>query len=281
MPLMMKNYSVKKLIDLPFYTEGPSVDRDGNFFFSTLTGGFIGKIDKEGKYTKWATGSCPNGQVILPDHEHWSCDSKQAGISRYDASGKFTGYIIQYQWAGFSVSSPNDLVIDKHQNLYFTDSIRHEGKVFFKGHEGKELLVAGNIDYANGLALSPDEKYLYVAESYQNRILVIELSEPGIAKNKPEVFARLPCHLSGKITDNLPDGLAVDADGKLWVAHYGMGAIQILSSDGNLLFTIDTVLPLTSNLCFVEENGSCQVLLVTGGYDEPGPGAVLLITVDH
>ncbi|TKT86574.1 SMP-30/gluconolactonase/LRE family protein [Dyadobacter frigoris] len=277
----MKNYAVKKLIDLPFYTEGPSVDQDGNFFFSALTAGFAGKIDKEGKYTKWATGSCPNGQVILPDHAHWFCDSQQAGISRYDALGNFMGYVIQYQCAGFAVSSPNDLILDKHQNLYFTDSVRHEGKVFFKGHDGKEFLVAGNIDYANGLALSPDENYLYVAESYQNRILVIELSEPGIAKNKPGVFARLPSHLPGKKTDNLPDGLAVDADGKLWVAHYGMGAIQILSSGGDLLFTIDTGLPLTSNLCFVEETSSCQILLVTGGYDEPGPGAVLLITVDQ
>lgn len=271
---------MKKLLDIPFYTEGPAVDGEGNFYFTALSGGFVGKIDRNGHYSEWAKGTCPNGQVIVSNGEHWFCDSKESGISRYDASGTFLGYVIQGVCANERVISPNDLIMDSEQNLYFTDSIRYEGKVFFRSKSGEERLVASAIDYANGLVLSPDEQQLYIAESYQNRILVVALSEPGVAKGKPHVFAELPKNASGSEIGNLPDGLAIDREGKLWVAHYGMQAIQVLTPGGDLLYSIDTNLPLMSNLYFIEDTPVQQRLLVTGGYGEPGPGAVLLITIN-
>jgi len=277
----MTSYTVEKLLDLPFYTEGPAMDVDLNFYFTALTGGFIGKIDGEGFYTEWSKGTCPNGQIILENGEHWFCDSQEAGISRYGPQGDFLGYLMKGVCGDDRIQAPNDLIVDSSKNLYFTDSVRGEGKVFFQSANGQQLVVAKDIDYANGLALSLDERYLYVAESYQNRILAIELSDPGIAKSPKKIFAELPTHPSGQATGNLPDGLVVDRDGKLWVAHYGMQAIQVLAPTGQLVFTIDTALPLTSNLCFIEDSPSCQKLLVTGGYGEPGPGAVLLITIQN
>jgi gluconolactonase len=276
----MKHCTVTKLLDLPFYTEGPAIDTVGNYFFSALTGGFIGKIDQTGKFSKWATGTCPNGQVTLANGEHWLCDSLEPGIARYDASGTSKGFHVVGSCAGNQVTAANDLIIDSAGNLYFTDSIREDGKVFFKAIDGKELVVASGLDYPNGLVLSQDEKCLFVAESYGNRILVIELTEPGIAGKSPGVFSELPCHPSGNVIDNLPDGMAIDLQGRLWIAHYGMQAIQVLAPDGDFLFSVDTTLPLTSNLCFQQDTPSKKILLVTGGYGEPGPGAVLLVTVD-
>mgnify|MGYP003675276850 CR=1 FL=1 len=276
----MKDYRITPLLDLPFYTEGPVVDHQGNYFFSTLTGGYIGKIDRSGVYTSWAKGTCPNGQVVLENGQHWVCDSQVPGISRYDVDGNFTDHLLYGTCAGQRISSPNDLVVDHAGNLYFTDSVRAIGGVFFRSAAGLERVLATNIDYANGLAFSPDEKFLYVAESYRNRILVFEITEPGITKKQKDVFAELPACASGNAVDNLPDGLAVDWEGRLWVAHYGMGAIPILAPSGQLLYTVDTTLPLTSNLCFVKDTPEQKVLLVTGGFGEPGPGAVLLLTVD-
>jgi gluconolactonase len=273
------NYTIKKLLDLPFYTEGPAVDRKGNYYFSTLTGRKIGRIDAMGVYSVWGESACPNGQVILPNGEHWVCDPQQAAVSRFDRAGEFKSFVVQRFCANTQVYSPNDLVIDSHQNLYFTDSIRTDGKVFFVGVDGLELVVADGIDYANGLVLSADETLLYVSESLKNRVLVIELAEPGIPKNPAKVFANLPVHTSGNPISNLPDGLAIDYQGNVWVAHYGMQAIQVLSARGEWRFSIDTTLPLTSNLCFIEDNPKRQTLLVTGGYGEPGPGGVVLVTV--
>ena len=276
----MKNYTVQKLLDLRFYTEGPAVDDAGNFYFTALTGGFIGRIDPLGISTEWSKGTCPNGQVISQKNgEHLFCESNAGGIARYSGSGECLDFLVKDLCAETKVQSPNDLILDSNENLYFTDSIRTDGKVFFRSAEGREVVVASGIDYANGLALSLDEKFLYVAESYQNRILIIELSEPGVGKGVLEIFAELPRHNSDNATSSLPDGLAVDREGRLWVAHYGMQAIQVLSPAGEFLFTIDTTLPLTSNLHFIEDTDSCKKLLVTGGYGEPGPGAVLRITV--
>lgn len=277
--LIPMQYSITKILDLPFYTEGPVVDGDGNFFFTTLTGGFIGKIDGSGAYSVWTEAACPNGQVVLNDGSHLVCDSKEASVRRFGKSGDFIENKVQRICAGTKVHCPNDLITDAAGNVYFTDSVRKTGKVFFQSSVGKEILVAENMDYPNGLVLSKDEKRLFVAESYQNRIMMIPLAEPGIAAGRPEFFALLPAHFSGEITGNLPDGLALDQEGNLWAAHYGMGAVQIISPKGDILFSIDTTLPLTSNLCFVQENKLTKTILVTGGYGEPGPGAVLMITV--
>ena len=84
------------------------------------------------------------------------------------------------------------------------------------------------------------------------------------------MFAVLPTHSSGKIIDNLPDGLRVDWEGNVWVAHYGMGSMHVLSPQGKLINTIKVAFPLTSNLCLTE-----QIIIVTGGYGEPGPGGLL------
>ncbi|HEX3934340.1 MAG TPA: SMP-30/gluconolactonase/LRE family protein, partial [Puia sp.] len=80
-------------------------------------------------------------------------------------------------------------------------------------------------------------------------------------------------HLSGKEQDNLPDGMTLDDDENLWVAHYGMQAIHKLSPGGNLLLSVNTTIPFTSNLTFSDE----RTLIVTGGYGEPGPGALCRI----
>lgn len=271
--------SIQKLIDLTHYTEGPAIGADGSFYFTTLSGGKIGKLSQHGEYTEWGKGPCPNGQVILSNGDHLFCDSATAGIVKHSSSGKLLEYIVLDRCAGEKVSTPNDLIIDSVGNIYFTDSIRSHGKVFFKGVDGSEKVVATGIDYANGLALSKDECYLFVAESFQNRLLKLEIKVPGVAASAPEVFFDLPKNASGNITDNLPDGLKVDRDGNIWVAHYGMGAVQVISSKGELRASLSTSLPLTSNLCFVEDEDGVKTVLITGGFGEPGPGAVVLMTV--
>src|SRR5690606_27394363 len=103
------------------------------------------------------------------------------------------------------------------------------------------------------------------------------LEEPGMLRSPFEVFVNLhenplpkdPARLP--YTANLPDGLACDPSGRIWVAHYGMGVLQLIGSDGIWIQSIATGIPATSNL-IMDPTGS--VAYVTGGTGEPGPGCV-------
>jgi gluconolactonase len=196
-------------------------------------------------------------------------------VRRFDAEGKFVREETLPSCAGEQIHSPNDLVAGSNGNLYYTDSIRENGKVCLRLADGGQMIIASGLDYPNGISLSSDAECLYVAESYRNRILKINLNGDGTAKGEVCVFADLPAHRSGRKEDNLPDGLALDEKGNLWVAHYGMQAIQKLSPDGTIQFTLDTGLPLTSNLFFSDH----RTIIVTGGYGEPGPGALVKINL--
>jgi len=264
---------IEKISDLPFYTEGPAIDSKGNVYCTTLSGRAILKIDAENKITEWAYSDCPNGQIVLADDDHLVCDVKLAAVRRFDRNGRFIKNEIEKYCAGIEVYCPNDLVTDSSGNIYFTDSVRNKGKVCFLSVNGEQNILADNLDYPNGLVLSSDQKTLYVAESYKNRIIKIILESAGNMKGRIDVFADLPTHSSGKEIDNLPDGLAMDWNENLWVAHYGMQAIHKLSPEGKLLTSIDTNMPLTSNLFFCDP----KAIVVTGGYGEPGPGGLFKV----
>jgi gluconolactonase len=274
----MIDYQVKKLADLAFYSEGPAIRNEGEWFVTTLSGEQVLRIGPDGQTSVWAQGDCPNGQVIASNGQHWLCESQSGRVASYEADGTFSGWIIDGTCGGVPVQAPNDLLVDSLGNLYFTDSISVDGKVFFRGKDGTEKCMAEGIDYANGIALSLDETRLYVAESFANRVRVYNLTAPGEA-DAAYTCIDLPVHASGDPLCNLPDGLAVDREGRLWVAHYGMQAIQLIAADGTWLFSIDTELPLTSNVALISDTPDQKQLLVTGGYGEPGPGAVMLITV--
>jgi gluconolactonase len=269
---MNKNYNYKQFIKHPFYTEGPVVDTAGNWFFTDLNGGSIIRISPEGVQSIWAKTTCPNGQALLPNEEHIICDSALGLLQRFDGNGNFIENIIDQSCAGELIQTPNDVIYDNKGNIYFTDSIRIRGKVGFINKSGSERIIARDLDYPNGLALSRNGQFLFVAESYQNRILAFPLNNEGIPLTDFSVVANLPTHPSNKCEKNLPDGLKVDQNGMIWVAHYGMGMIHQFSPDGELLQSIDIPFDLVSNL-FIKNN----TIIVTGGFNEPGPGGIIEI----
>lgn len=260
---------MKRIAAVPFYTEGPAIDDKGDLYCTTLTGKSILKVEASGKIVEWAESDCPNGQIILPDGEHLICDVKLSAVRRFDAEGRFIRNEIEGTCSGEKIFAPNDLVADRSGNIYFTDSVRLKGKVCFLGKDGQQHILEEKLDYPNGLVLSKDERRLYVAESYKNRIILIDLEEPGRSRKGHHVFATLPQHTAGGY--NLPDGLALDHHGNIWVAHYGLQAVQVLSPEGELLCSVDTGVPLTSNLVFINK----ETLFITGGFGEPGPGILL------
>ena len=253
------------------YSEGVVLDREGNLYFSH--GKVITKVPVSGPPFTWAETGAPNGHKILADGSHLVCDGPRHAVLRLDADGNFIGNAAT-TCNGKALRGPNDLCLDPGGGFYFSDpgnsSLDNQiGTVHYVDLSNPDSstnthLVAEGLAYPNGIVLSHDGKTLFLGESPANRILVIEVLGPQ-SWSKPTVFASLPTKGEGQ-SDNQPDGMCLDAAGNLYVAHYGMRRIQVLSPDGELLRSYDGGNSTTSNCCF--GGPRLDQLFVTGG--DPG-----------
>ncbi|MCA1560181.1 MAG: SMP-30/gluconolactonase/LRE family protein [Acidobacteria bacterium] len=241
-----------KVVEVPGYSEGIVFDRAGLGWISDSWNGTIYRIAADGSASLWATTGAPNGHKILPDGTHLVCDGSHHAVLRLDANGAVIGKA-SAESNGVPLRSSNDLTLDAHGGFYFTDpggsSEKNPiGTVHYVGKSGRTHLVTGGLAFPNGIVLRPDGRTLLVAESGHNRILSIAVEAPGKVGDR-KIFATLP-QKSGDQIANSPDGIALDADGNLFVAHYGMRQVQVLGTNGTLLRTYAAGNLTTSNVAF-------------------------------
>jgi gluconolactonase len=124
--------------------------------------------------------------------------------------------------------------------------------------------IAAGLAFPNGIVLRPGGRELLVGESKENRILAYPVIAPGKLGPK-RVLVNLPAKGEGQI-DNQPDGIALDAEGNLFVAHYGMRQVQVVSPLGKVIRRYPGGNLTTSNVAFAGRN--MDQLYMTGG--EPG-----------
>jgi gluconolactonase len=262
-----------EVIRVANYTEGIVFDHQGYGYISHKDR--VTRVSLEGEGETWAVTGAPNGHKVLGDGTHLLCDASRHAVLRLDADGKILGAASD-ECEGKPLRGPNDLTLDPKGGFYFSDpggSGRENpiGTVHYVDPAGKTHLVASGLAFPNGIVLTPDRKTLYLGESQRNRILVYPVLAPGKV-GEMKVFANLPTK-SGEQIDNQPDGMCLDAEGNLYVAHYGMRQVQVLSPEGKLLRRYPGGNMTTSNVAFGGPN--LDQLFVTGGLGaESGPGAL-------
>jgi gluconolactonase len=250
------------------YSEGVVVDHDGNLYISH--GKLVTKVYMKGpkKSDTWAETGSPNGHKILADGTHLICDaSKHAVLHLDDESREMAAESLESD--GKPLRAPNDLSLDTaNGGVYFTDPGGSEEKPIGTVHyiDSKRVThtVATGLLFPNGIVLRPGGKELLVGESKKNRILAFPVLGPG-KLGEPKVLVDLPSKGEGQ-TDNQPDGIALDAEGNLYVAHYGMRQVQVISPEGKVIRRYNGGNLTTSNVCFA--GPKMDQLYVTGG--EPG-----------
>ena len=241
-----------KVLEVAGYTEGVVVDAAGAVYVSDVYNGTIYRVGADGRPSVWAVTGAPNGHKVLADGTHLVCDGSQHAVLRLDAAGKTLGKASS-ECDGKPLRAPNDLTLDPRGGFYFTDpggsTVENPvGTVHYVDPAGKVHLVAGGLAFPNGIALRPDGKALLVGESHYNRILSYEVVSPGRV-GKMRVFADLPTK-EGEQIANEPDGICLDRAGNLYVAHYGMRQVQVLSPEGKLLRRYGAGNLTTSNVAF-------------------------------
>ena len=248
------------------YSEGVVVDYEGGLYFSH--GKIITRIAPDGQASAWADTGAPNGHKILADGTHLVCDASRHAVLLLDVTGKFLRNASDRS-GNQPLRGPNDLTLDPLGGFYFTDPGGSDeknliGTVHFVNSEGVTRTSAKGLAFPNGIVLRPDGKELLVAESKKNRILAYPVRLPG-QLDEPRVFVDLPAKGEGQI-DNQPDGIALDADGNLYVAHYGMRQVQVVSPRGEVIRRYPGGHLTTSNVAFAGPN--LDRLYMTGG--DPG-----------
>jgi gluconolactonase len=171
------------------------------------------------------------------------------------------------RFEGKRFNSPNDIAVHSTGAIYFTDPIYGLPKgeedpareldfcgVFRVGTAGTVSLVTKELERPNGIAFSPDEKILYVANSHQPRaiILAVTIGEDGMATDTSVFF-----DTKGLDGRGSPDGLKVDQAGNLWAT--GPGGLLIISPQGKLLGRVLTG-KATANVAFGGEDGKTVFL---------------------
>lgn len=215
--------------------EGPSFDREGNLYLVDVPYGRIFKLDPAGRFSLICEyDGEPNGLKIHRDGRIFIADFRR-GLLRLDpASGSI--HPVCTQAAEGSFHGLNDLVFAANGDLYFTDqgqSGLHDacGRVFRFTQDETLQLVLGGIPSPNGIVLNRDESALYVAVTRDNAVWRVPMQLDGTVA-KVGAFIRL----SGGTG---PDGLALDEQGGLAVAHVGLGCAWIFDALGQPRFRIN------------------------------------------
>ncbi len=266
---------------VPKFSEGITFDQDnfgylshGNtisrFRVDPTTGEPVGKLET------WAETGGPNGHKVLADGRHLVCDYSQHAVLLLDGKGTFLKFAAK-KCGTENLRAPNDLSLDLATGgFYFTDpggsSLEKPiGTVHYTNAEGETVRCADGLAFPNGIVFDHERKRLLVAETMKNRILAYPFISPG--KFGPlQVFAELPKRSRPDQVENIPDGMCLDSRGNLYVAHYGMKLIQVLSPEGKLQTSFDAGNLTASNVAFAPDR---RTLYITGGVQaEDGAGGV-------
>ena len=256
------------------FSEGPVFDYQGNFFFTH--GKFVSRITPQGQQSIWVETAGANGHKVRPDGTHLLCVPGEHVVLHLDAAGKLLRKASS-ECNGQPLRAPNDLTLDRRGGFYFSDPGGSRdapiGTVHYVDREWKTHLVAGGMWVPNGLVLNPDGTVLYVAETVPNRIVKFSVLPTG-RLGPIEIFADLPSREGHQAE---PDGLAVDTEGNLYVAHLGMTAVEVLSPRGRRMHTLPAGNYDASNLVF--GGAELDELYVTGsiGHRSHAPGRVYLL----
>ncbi len=225
--------------------------------------GYTGTVSRDGEPGSNGLTLDSAGHLILCQHG----DRQVARLVKQKRGHKFVPIAEYYEFRRFN--SPNDLVYRLNGELYFTDppygllkknedpakELPFNG-VFRVSKDGKVTLLTDDLTFPNGLAFSPDEKKLYVAQSdpQQPVIKVFDvLSNGNLGKGKVFFDAT---HLMGKDVKGLPDGMKVDKLGNLFAT--GPGGILIISPEGKHLGTIHTG-EATANCAWGDDGGTLYI----------------------
>ena len=264
------------------FTEGPVWLKEGALLFSDIPNNVIQKWTPDGKVVAFRKSSGydqpgdppgpfmgSNGLTLDRLGRLTICEHGSGRVTRLEKDGKLA--VLAAKFEGKRLNSPNDAVYKSNGDLYFTDppygfakqdddpkkELKFNGIYRIAG--GKLQLLHKDMSRPNGLAFSPDERYLYVANSDAARKIWMrfEVQKDGTLSNG-QVFY----DVTKEQGEGLPDGMKVDKQGNVYGT--GPGGIWILSPAGRHLGTIQPT-EVPANCAWGDQDGKTLYMTARTG----------------
>ena len=268
--------------------EGP-LYVDGNLYYVGWVSNTLSKWDGKTTTVLNHTDGCGHNGLALTKEKTLllACTEDHGAILELDMTGKQLR-----RWDADKNGKPfdggiNDIVVTANGGAYATVFGLYKelptsvvGKVLYLAPGRKEWVeVAGDLNYANGVGVSPDQKTLYVSETVGNCVLKFRINEDGSLSNRSN-FALLNLLVRNKVESWWlgPDSMKVDNKGNIYVAQWFGGKILKISPDGKLLHVFEIAAgDGPTNVAFGEGEKELYVTVVKNPKDAQARGSIVKI----
>lgn len=245
--VVAKGAVLKKISDQFNFTEGCSVDKKGNIFFTDQPNDKIWKYGTDGKLSVFLdkTGRS-NGTYFDHKGNLLTCADEKNEIWSITPAGKVT--VVLNNLNGLHFNGPNDLWIDDKGGIYFTDpyyqrpywarkgpEIKGEKVYYLPKGKKQPIVVADDLLQPNGIVGTPDGKNLYVADIKANKTYRYVIDKNGELSDKQLII------------EQGSDGMTLDEKGNVYLTGNG---VTIYNQEGRKLLNIPVPSKWTANVCF-------------------------------
>jgi gluconolactonase len=220
------------------FTEGAAWLRDGSLIWSDIPANAIYRLKGSDLTVFRQPSHNANGNIVDPQGRVVTCEHGSRSVTRLERDGKIT--LLADKFEGKRLNSPNDAVVHTNGTVYFTDppygiSRQQEELGFAASYQlrpdGTLSLISKDFRKPNGIALSPDQRTLYVADTEGMHIKAFNVFRDGSVSPRPRLFAEVKGDKPGA-----PDGLRVDVKGNVYCT--GSGGVHVFSPTGRALGVI-------------------------------------------
>ncbi len=270
--------------------EGP-LYIDGNLYYVGWVSNTLSKWDGKTTTVLNHTEGCGHNGLALTKNKTFllACTNDPGAILELDMTGKeLRRWDVDSNGKKFD-GGINDIVVTANGGAYATvfgpypdPPIPTEvvGKILYFAPEGQQWIeVANDLNYANGISVSPDQKTLYVSQTVGNCILKFTINNDGTLSHRSN-FALLNLFVKDKNKSWWlgPDSMKIDSKGNMYVAQWFGGKILKISPEGKLLHVFEIAAgDGTTNVAFGEDEKDLYVTVVKDPRDSQAKGSIIKI----
>jgi sugar lactone lactonase YvrE len=196
---------------------------EGLLWFSDMLGEAVHTVTLSGSMTTLPVpGHSPSGLGFRPDGTLLIVSTERRQVLRYDGDT----VVALADLSDLVPAAFGDMVVDEHGRAYVGSQARTDGVIVRIDPDDRVTVVAEQLDFPNGMVITPDGGTMIVAESTARRLSAFTIRPDGSLTDQ-RVFA------DG--LDGPPDGLAIDAEGGVWAALTLAGEFQRIAPDGSAI----------------------------------------------